>query len=85
MSPYQVEWDAVALKQLARIWLASLEPGTITADQAEVDRLLARDPFQHGWHVSEGLHGIRVGSLFVNFTVEVDARIVNVTWVRLCV
>ena len=82
MSPYQVDWDAVAEAQLARIWMAALEPATITSDQAEVDRLLSRDPFQHGRHLSEGLYRIQVGSLLINFTVSVDARLVNVTWVR---
>ena len=82
MRLYQVEWDAVAVVQLARIWMAAVQPATITSDQAEVDRLLSRDPFQHGRHLSEGLYRIQVGSLLINFTVAADARIVNVTWVR---
>ena len=84
MTPYEVTWEPDAGHMLADLWMDSSDRNSMTANQAEVDRLLARDPFQHGRHVAEGLYGIRVGSLFVNFTVEVDARIVNVTWVRLC-
>ena len=62
--------------------MGSPAPATITTDQAEIDRLLSRDPFQHGRLLSEGLYRILVGSLLVNFTVAVDSRIVNVTWVR---
>jgi hypothetical protein len=84
MTPYEVIWEPDAEHLLTDLWIDSVDRNSITADQAEVDQLLARDPFQHGRLVSEGLYGIRVGSLFVNFTVAVDARIVNVTWVRLC-
>jgi hypothetical protein len=84
MTPYRVIWEADAESLLADLWLDSVDRNSITSMQAQVDRLLARDLFQHGRLLSEGLYRIHVGCLLVNFTVEVDARIVNVTWVRLC-
>ena len=82
MTPYQVIGGADAESMLADLWIESSDPNSVTIGQAEADRLLSRDPFQYGKHVSEGLYRIRVGSLLINFTLAVDARIVNVTWVR---
>ena len=83
MTPYQVLWEPDAERMLADLWLDSADRNSITTAQAEIDRLLSRDPFQQGRLLSEGLYRIQAGSLLVNFTVAVDARIVNVTWVRM--
>ena len=82
MTPYLMVWEPVAESMLADVWMDSANPNSVTVDQAESDRLLSLDPFQHGRLLSEGLYRIQVGSLLINFEVAVDARIVIVTWVR---
>ena len=82
MTPYRVIWEPDAESMLADLWLDAADRNSVTSAQADVDRLLARDPYFHGQLLSEGLYRLRVGGLIVNFTIAVDARLVQVTWVR---
>jgi mRNA-degrading endonuclease RelE of RelBE toxin-antitoxin system len=82
MTPYRVIWEPDAESMLADLWLDAADRNSITSAQVEVHRLLARDPYLHGRLLSEGLYRLRVGGLIVNFTVVLDARLVQITWVR---
>ena len=82
MTPYQVIWEPDAEYMLADIWLGSADRNSITTAQAEADRLLSRDPFQFAKHLSEGLYRLEVSCLVLNFTIDFNAPIVQVTWVR---
>jgi hypothetical protein len=82
MSPFRVEWEPAAEDELARIWLRSSDPQAVTSAQAQADRLLARDPIKYGRHLSEGLYGIDVPPLMLTYTIDLKARLVEVTWIR---
>ena len=81
MTQYQVEWEVDAEEELARIWLLSGRDPTITTAQAEADRLLSHDPSHYGKHMSEGLFRLQVTPLILTFSIDEDARIVEVSWV----
>lgn len=82
MTPYTVEWRPEAENELARIWLRYVAArGAITAAQARLDQLLARDPLGSGRHRSEGLYRIDVPPLCCTYTVDAKQHRVEVTWV----
>jgi hypothetical protein len=82
MTPFRVEWDPAAEDELARLWLRSSDPSSITRAQAQADQLLSRDPVKYGRHLSEGLYGLDVPPLVLTFTIDQTNRQVEVTWVR---
>jgi hypothetical protein len=84
MNPFHVEWDRSAELELARIWLRSSDPNSITAATARADQLLARDPIGNGRHISEGLYQLRVPPLVLSYSVDTARRIVEVSsvWSR---
>jgi hypothetical protein len=44
MNAFRVEGEPAAEDELARLWLRSADPHTVTWAQAQADQLLARDP-----------------------------------------
>ncbi len=81
MNGYTVEWLAVALNELATLWLQAADRRAVTAAQNEADRLLAQDPHGNGRYLSEGLYHIAVRPLVVSYTIDPARRVVQVTWV----
>jgi hypothetical protein len=79
---YTVDWEADAEIELARIWLGAPDPDAVTEAQAEIDRLLSRDPTGNGRHLSEGLWRIHVPPLAATYTIDSNRRQVKVTGVR---
>jgi hypothetical protein len=79
---WTVEWDPPAEDELTRLWLRAPDRNAVTAAQAQIDQLLARDPLSNGRHISEGLFRIDVPPLTVNYTIDQTNRRVEVTWVR---
>jgi hypothetical protein len=79
---YTVDWDPDAEIELARIWLQAPDPGAVTRAQAEIDRLLGRNPDGHGQHLAEGLWRIDVSPLAATYTIDAVRRQVQVTGVR---
>jgi plasmid stabilization system protein ParE len=82
MNPYTVEWLPQAEDELADIWLRAADRAAVTTAQAQVDRLLARDPQGNGRYLSEGLYQIDYSPLVVSYTIDDSGRRVEVTWVR---
>jgi hypothetical protein len=78
---YAVDWLPQAEIALADAWLQAVDPGAVTKAQAEIDRLLARDPIGKGQHLHEGLHQLIVSPLTVFYSVDVTARRVEVSQV----
>ena len=74
---YEVEWRALALQQLARIWLASADRNGLTRDVDEVDQALSEDTDQKG----EDYFGDRVlqtDQMWVLFRVHEEDRVATV-------
>jgi len=82
MSAFTVEWIPAAEVELARLWMLADDPAAVTAAQAAIDRLLARDPVRHGTHMAEGLHRLVHPPLTVFYTVDASQRLVLVNEVR---
>jgi hypothetical protein len=82
MTPYTVDWQPAAEDALTEIWIDASDRAAVTAAQARADRLLARDPANHGRHVAEGLYQIDSPPLAISYTIDEDRRLVEVTWVR---
>jgi len=68
MNPFGIEWEPAAEDELARLWLGSSDPQAITIALAQAEQLLARDPIQHGRHLSEGLYAIDAPPLVLTYT-----------------
>jgi hypothetical protein len=79
---YTVEWEADAEVELARLWLLAPDPAAITRAQAEIDRLLSRNPDGHGRHLSEDIWRMHVPPLAVTYTIDTAARRVQVNGVH---
>ena len=79
---FTVEWDRAAELQLARIWFQAIDPAAVAHAQAQIDRLLARNPHGHGHHLSEGLWQIKVPPLAANYSIDDPHRLVQVSWVK---
>jgi len=82
MSPFQVDWVPDVLGDLANIWRRATDRKAVTQAQAEIDRLLSRDPLRYGQHLAEGLYQLRVTPLQVTFTINYPLRHVEVTSIR---
>ena len=81
MTPWTLDWDPVAEQELTRLWLNAPDRRAMTVAQARAEGMLARDPLGHGQHLSEGLYLIRVPPLTLHYTIDDDAKHVEVTWV----
>jgi hypothetical protein len=57
---YLVDWDDDALEGLAAAWNALANKTGVNDANAEISRLLARDPFAVGSYASEGLRQLDV-------------------------
>jgi len=79
MKPYTVEWTSTAEDQLADIWLNAADPPAVTAAQATIDDLLARNPLGHGQEVQEGLRKIQVPPLTAYYAVQTSRSVVEVS------
>ncbi len=82
MNPFRVEWEPAAEDELARIWLRSSDPDSVTAAQAHADQMLSRDPIKYGRHLSEGLYSMDAPPLILTYTIDTAARRVEVAWVQ---
>ncbi len=45
---YSIEWDSIALQQLARIWTDSTEKRAVTSSVDQIDKVLAHEPNESG-------------------------------------
>jgi hypothetical protein len=78
---FTVDWLPEAEIALADAWLQASDPGAVTTAQAQIDRLLARDPIGKGQHLHEGLCQIVVNPLTAFYSVDAVARRVEVSQV----
>ncbi len=78
MSNFTVDWEPAAEIDLARLWLNAPDPLAVTRAQAEIDRLLERDPVGNGRHLSEGLYRLHVPPLAVTYTIDTEQKLVKV-------
>jgi hypothetical protein len=82
MSRYTVEWLPGAEDELADIWIAASDRPAITAAEAAITRLLARDPINHGIQLSEGLRKLEMAPLTVFYSVDAARNAVEVSNVK---
>jgi hypothetical protein len=76
---WTVEWLPDAEDALAEAWLQAPDPQAVTAAQAQIDRLLARDPQANGQHLHEGLYQITLAPLTVFYSIDAAQRRVEVS------
>jgi len=82
MNGFGVDWSQDTEDDLATIWLTASDPGAVTQAQAEIDRLLSRNPLGNGQHISEGLYRLVLPPLIVTYTIDQGNRQVEVVSVR---
>ena len=75
---YSVDWEDDALDGLSAAWVAATDKASVNDADAEITRLLARDPFAVGSHASEGLRQLDVPPLRAYYSVDVQNRKVEV-------
>jgi hypothetical protein len=75
---YFVDWKQDAIDGLSAAWVAIADKASVNDADAEITRLLARDPFAVGSHASEGLRQLDVPPLRAYYTVDVTNRVVKV-------
>jgi hypothetical protein len=76
---YSVEWTAEARAQLAALWIEHVsDRQSITAAQAQIDRLLESGPLRNGSPLSEGLYAINVRPLRAIYEISATDRTVTV-------
>jgi hypothetical protein len=75
---WHVDWISVAEDQLADNWVQAPDRRAVTAAEAAIQNLLARDPLGQGAAVSEGLRKLTVVPLTVYYEVKPTQNIVEV-------
>src|SRR4051794_6517402 len=75
---YFVDWKPDALNGLSAAWVALADKAAVNDADAEIARLLARDPLAVGSHTSEGLRKLDVPPLRAYYSVDVANRVVEV-------
>jgi plasmid stabilization system protein ParE len=78
MTPWTVESTSIAEDQLSDIWLHAPDQRAVTAAQAAIDRMLARDPLAYGKEVREGLRKLTVLPLTVYYEVRPAQQVVEI-------
>ena len=76
---FTVEWEPPIRHELHELWAVAPDPAAVRAAHDEVERLLGTDPFGAGRHLSEGLWRLVVPPLVVHYTINPDARMVEIT------
>jgi len=76
---FTVKWAEELDETLAAIWLAYPDKPAVTAAQDVIDRFLSIDPKKYGEYLSEELWRLHVPPLLVHFTIDDQARRVDVT------
>ena len=79
MTGYSLAWLPAAEDELADLWVAAPDRQAVTAAQAAIDRMLARDPLGLGTAVAEGLLKITVDPLTAYYEVDAARRHVTVS------
>ena len=75
---YSVDWKPDALDGLSEAWVAIADKASVNDAEAEITRLLARDPLAVGSAKSEGLRRIDVPPLVAYYSVDSPSRVVEV-------
>ena len=75
---YLVDWSDDALDGLSAAWVAVADKIAVNEADREITHLLARDPFDVGFHASEGLRQLDVWPLRAYYSVDVANRKVEV-------
>ena len=78
MTPYTVDWTTNAENALTLIWMQTFDPD-VTAAQAQIDQLLARDPLGHGKLLHEGLYRLITHPLTVFYSIDQAHHTVEVS------
>jgi hypothetical protein len=78
---WHVDWAADALDALARCWLWSPDPNTVTAAQARIDQWLTINPHDHIEPAAEGLFTISAPPLRVVVQVDDASKVIRVVGV----
>lgn len=81
MNNFVPEWLPASEQELARIWMFADDPQSVTVAQAQIDRLLTRNPLGVGQPLPEGLFKLTVSPLTVFYSVDSAQRTVEVSWV----
>jgi len=83
VNPYAVSWCQKALDQLAEIWVNASDRARVNDAVEAIDAALATDPFSSGTlDLAEGLRVVTIGPLRVIYSVDDNARAVDVATVR---
>lgn len=82
MTSYHVEWADDALDMLADIWRRASNRAAVNAAQNQIDALLARDPYNCGQEVHEGLYQLFEPPLKVSYSINQAQKSVEVSAVR---
>ena len=78
-----MSWCQTALDQLADIWISATDRTLVNEAVEATDAALASDPFgSETLDLAEGLGVVTIGSLRVVYSVDADARAVDVATVR---
>ena len=83
MSRLTVTYSPAAEREMIEAWLAAADRNGVTAAEAEIDRLLSRNPLGAGRELHEGLRELIVPPLRVLFSASPDDLTVEVAAVRL--
>ncbi|MFO0810373.1 MAG: hypothetical protein U0746_17250 [Gemmataceae bacterium] len=75
---YEVVWKDAAEEDLARLWTDAADRDAVTRAAAEIDRLLARDPWGSGESRSGGFRVTFVEPLGVTYRIDEAANAVRI-------
>ena len=73
-----VDWTDEGLAALAHVWTVATNRKAVNIAQAKIDRLLAGNPINNGFILSEDLYAIQVHPLRVYYEVFESDHVVEV-------
>lgn len=79
---FTVKWETGIRRELHYLWIAAPDPAAVRVASDAAEERLAADPYGAGRHLSEGLWLIHVPPLVLNYTIDPDRRLVEITDVQ---
>jgi hypothetical protein len=79
VNQYEVDWTPAATAALAAGWMQAPDRRALTVAQTRIDQLLTQNPAGAGVHRSEGLYRLEVPPLTVLYSIDENAKAVEVS------
>ena len=79
----RVEWVRPARRELANIWMITVDKNAVTSAANYTERLLMIDPTREGIAIPRSLRRGFVTPLTVEYRVNVRQQLVSIAWVQL--